>query len=105
ALRRHRHAARRLPRIPRRHDHALGDRRRAGRIGGEEMSAAHDFRDTAALAPAPPVRPKLMTVDDAKRLEPKTVADLVTTHMNPGVLPFMELLGFHNVIVERAEGP
>lgn len=69
------------------------------------MSVAHDFRDTAALAPTALGRPKLMTVDDAKRLEPKSVADLVTTHMNPGVLHFMKLLGFHNVIVERAEGP
>jgi ornithine--oxo-acid transaminase len=68
------------------------------------MSVAHDFRDAAALTSTARARPKLMTVDDAKRLEPKSVADLVTTHMNPGVLHFMKLLGFHNVIVERAEG-
>ncbi|MCW5695714.1 MAG: aspartate aminotransferase family protein [Bauldia sp.] len=66
------------------------------------MSVAHDIN---AVAPVPLARPRLITVDEAKRLEPKTVADLFVAHMNPGQLHFMKLLGFHKIIVERAEGP
>lgn len=68
------------------------------------MSAAHDFN----LVTAPPARlprPALLTVDDAKRLDAKSVADLFLNHMNPGQFHFMKLLGFHQIIVERAEGP
>ncbi len=67
------------------------------------MSAAHDFNLIAPPAKLP--RPALLTVDDAKRLDAKSVADLFLNHMNPGQFHFMKLLGFHQIIVERAEGP
>lgn len=48
--------------------------------------------------------PKLLSVEDAKRLSPARVVDLFTRHLNPGQLHFMRLLGFHRVIVDHAEG-
>lgn len=65
-------------------------------------NAVIDFPDAAQVAS--PGKPALLTVEDAKTLEPKTVADLFLNHMNPGQFHFMKLLGFHKVIVERAEG-
>jgi acetylornithine/succinyldiaminopimelate/putrescine aminotransferase len=50
------------------------------------------------------VKPPLLSVEDAKALEPSRVIDLFCAHLNPGQLHFMKLLGFHNVIVDRAEG-
>ncbi len=64
------------------------------------MSVAHDFTDETVV----PAKPALITVEDAKRLDAATVADLFVNHLNPGQLHFMKLLGFHKVIVERAEG-
>ena len=48
--------------------------------------------------------PRLLSVEDAKRLSPDRVIDLFTRHLNPGQMHFMRLLGFHRVIVDRAEG-
>jgi ornithine--oxo-acid transaminase len=48
--------------------------------------------------------PKLLSVEDAKHLSPERILDLFTRHLNPGQLHFMRLLGFHRVIIDRAEG-
>jgi acetylornithine/succinyldiaminopimelate/putrescine aminotransferase len=50
------------------------------------------------------MKPELITVEDAKRLDAATTADLFRRHVNPGQVHFLKLLGFHDVIVERAEG-
>ncbi|KKB78408.1 aminotransferase class III [Devosia soli] len=50
------------------------------------------------------VKPKLLSVEDAKALDIKTINDLFAQHMNPGQLHFMKLLGFHKIKIERAEG-
>lgn len=52
----------------------------------------------------PANKPDLMTVEDAKGLDVARMTELFTQHLNPGQLHFMKLLGFHKVIVERAEG-
>ncbi|WP_152045883.1 aspartate aminotransferase family protein [Aureimonas psammosilenae] len=61
-----------------------------------------------AVAEAPfrhgPPKPALLTVEDAKALDLRTMADLFKEHVNPGQFHFMKLLGFHKVKVERAEG-
>lgn len=49
-------------------------------------------------------KPHLLSVDDAKNLEVRKVIELFSDHLNPGQLHFMKLLGFHRVIIERAEG-
>ena len=64
------------------------------------MVLIEERNDTDATATGP----NLITVEEAKQLEPGTVADLFTLHLNPGQLHFMKLLGFHKVIIERAEG-
>ncbi|MCK5930589.1 MAG: aspartate aminotransferase family protein [Fulvimarina manganoxydans] len=51
-----------------------------------------------------PVKPDLLSVEAAKALDVKTMADLFKDHINPGQFHFMKLLGFHKVKVERAEG-
>ncbi len=61
-------------------------------------------RADTETAPSGTPGPKLITVEEAKRLQPETVADLFSRHLNPGQLHFMKLLGFHKVIIERAEG-
>lgn len=50
------------------------------------------------------VKPKLLSVEDAKALDIKTINELFAQHMNPGQLHFMKLLGFHKIKIERAEG-
>ncbi|WP_284268810.1 aspartate aminotransferase family protein [Bradyrhizobium iriomotense] len=45
-----------------------------------------------------------MTMEDAKALSVDRMTDLFKTHINPGQLHFMKLLGFHKIKVERAEG-
>jgi acetylornithine/succinyldiaminopimelate/putrescine aminotransferase len=50
------------------------------------------------------VKPQLLSVDDAKRLEQPKMVELFAAHLNPGQLHFMKLLGFHKVLIERAEG-
>jgi len=49
-------------------------------------------------------RPALISVEEAKSLPRERITDLFSTHLNPGQLHFMKLLGFHRVIVDRAEG-
>ncbi len=46
----------------------------------------------------------LLTVEEAKRLDPAQVADLFCKFMNPGQYHFLKLLGFHKVIIDSAEG-
>nr|WP_278376678.1 aspartate aminotransferase family protein [Brucella anthropi] len=50
------------------------------------------------------LKPKLLTVAEAKALDLPRMTELFTTHLNPGQLHFMKLLGFHKVKIERAEG-
>lgn len=52
---------------------------------------------------APP-QPALLSVEEAKRLDVGRVTDLFAAHLNPGQLHFMKLLGFHRVLIDRAEG-
>jgi acetylornithine/succinyldiaminopimelate/putrescine aminotransferase len=49
-------------------------------------------------------RPKLMSVADAKALDAGSMMELFKSHINPGQLHFMKLLGFHKIKIERAEG-
>jgi acetylornithine/succinyldiaminopimelate/putrescine aminotransferase len=48
-------------------------------------------------------KPNLLSVDDAKSLDQGRIIDLFAHHLNPGQLHFMKLLGFHRIVVERAE--
>ncbi len=57
-----------------------------------------------SLAPLDLARPKLMSVSDAKAMDVTTMADEFKSHINPGQMHFMKLLGFHKVKVESAEG-
>jgi acetylornithine/succinyldiaminopimelate/putrescine aminotransferase len=54
--------------------------------------------------PVADLRTSLLSVEDAKGLDVKQVQAYFTANMNPGQLHFLKLLGFDNVIVERAEG-
>ncbi len=49
-------------------------------------------------------RPKLMSVSDAKAMDVPTMTELFKSHINPGQLHFMKLLGFHKVKIESADG-
>jgi acetylornithine/succinyldiaminopimelate/putrescine aminotransferase len=49
-------------------------------------------------------RPALLTVEQAKSLDAAGTAELFRQHINPGQMHFLKLLGFHEVIVDRAEG-
>jgi acetylornithine/succinyldiaminopimelate/putrescine aminotransferase len=49
-------------------------------------------------------RPKLLSVEDAKALPVSEVRDLFSSHINPGQMHFMKLLGFDKIKIERAEG-
>ncbi|GGD86544.1 aspartate aminotransferase family protein [Aureimonas endophytica] len=51
-----------------------------------------------------PAKPALLSVEDAKALDLRSMAELFKEHVNPGQFHFMKLLGFHKVKVERAEG-
>lgn len=55
-------------------------------------------------AMTPPARPKLYSVEDAKNLDVQTVKELFTSHINPGQVHFLKLLGFDKILVDRAEG-
>ncbi|MGH8773498.1 MAG: aminotransferase class III-fold pyridoxal phosphate-dependent enzyme, partial [Burkholderiales bacterium] len=50
------------------------------------------------------VKPRLLTVEDAKKLTLEETTDLFSRHLNPGQLHFLKLLGFDQVLVQRAEG-
>jgi acetylornithine/succinyldiaminopimelate/putrescine aminotransferase len=61
--------------------------------------------DAPSLEPAmKTIKPKLISVDDAKAMPVATMTELFKAHINPGQLHFMKLLGFDKVKVERAEG-
>lgn len=62
---------------------------------------AYKTEDAAMAAPA---RPKLYSVEDAKQLDVQTVKELFTSHINPGQVHFLKLLGFDKILVDRAEG-
>jgi acetylornithine/succinyldiaminopimelate/putrescine aminotransferase len=49
-------------------------------------------------------QPSLIRLEDAHRLELADVARLFKDHVNPGQYHFLQLLGFHEVLLERAEG-
>jgi acetylornithine/succinyldiaminopimelate/putrescine aminotransferase len=51
-----------------------------------------------------PVRPHLMTVDDAKNLTVHQMSDLFRLYINPGQYHFLKLLGFHEILIDHAEG-
>jgi acetylornithine/succinyldiaminopimelate/putrescine aminotransferase len=53
---------------------------------------------------ATPARPKLYSVEEAKQLDVQTVKELFTSHINPGQVHFLKLLGFDKILVDRAEG-
>lgn len=59
---------------------------------------------SARATEAHEVRRPRYTVEDAKRLEVSEVTDLFCTHVNPGQYHFLKLLGFHRVLIDRAEG-
>lgn len=48
--------------------------------------------------------PALLTVSDAKNLTIGQTADLFYNHINPGQLHFLKLLGFDDILIEKAEG-
>jgi ornithine--oxo-acid transaminase len=49
-------------------------------------------------------KPALLSIDDAKTMTVERMTELFSAHLNPGQLHFMKLLGFHKVLIERAEG-
>lgn len=49
-------------------------------------------------------KPPLISVEEAKRLDARRTWDLARNHVSPGQLSFLKLLGFHEVLIERAEG-
>src|SRR5579872_3378281 len=51
-----------------------------------------------------PAIPVLMNVEDAKYLTPGQMSDLFRLHINPGQYHFLKLLGFHEVLIDHAEG-
>ena len=50
------------------------------------------------------VKPNLLTVEEAKNLDISDVSDWFCKHMNPGQFNFLKLLGFHKVLIDKAEG-
>ena len=46
----------------------------------------------------------LLTLEQAKQLPVKTVAEYFSKHMNPGQLHFLKLLGFDKVLIQSASG-
>ncbi len=57
----------------------------------------------AKLSNAVPA-PALLTVEDAKKLDVAAAAELFRQHANPGQFHFLKLLGFHQILIESAEG-
>ncbi|MFU0503273.1 aspartate aminotransferase family protein [Pseudaminobacter sp. NGMCC 1.201702] len=66
--------------------------------------AARAVLAAPSLSPAGIAKPDLISVEQAKAMDVATMTDLFKTHLNPGQLHFMKLLGFHKVKIERAEG-
>ncbi|QFT34407.1 aspartate aminotransferase family protein [Roseibium porphyridii] len=61
-------------------------------------------QDMPEAEPMQSTKPDLMTVEEAKALDTKSMAELFKDHINPGQFHFMKLLGFHKVKIETAEG-
>ena len=68
-----------------------------------ETRSARVVMDPPSLSPVI-AKPELITVEQAKALDIARITDLFKSHVNPGQLHFMKLLGFHKVKIERAEG-
>jgi acetylornithine/succinyldiaminopimelate/putrescine aminotransferase len=68
------------------------------------MSAAAITTAPTALKRNRLEKPQMISVEEAKVLEPARIVDLFAAHLNPGQLHFMKLLGFHKIIIDRAEG-
>jgi acetylornithine/succinyldiaminopimelate/putrescine aminotransferase len=49
-------------------------------------------------------KPTLLTVEDAKNLNANEVNEYFKQHLNPGQLYFLKVLGFHNILIDKAEG-
>lgn len=49
-------------------------------------------------------KPQLLSVEDAKNLTVDETSELFRNHINPGQYHFLKLLGFHKIVVDRAEG-
>jgi acetylornithine/succinyldiaminopimelate/putrescine aminotransferase len=69
-----------------------------------ETTHARAVVKAPALSPDAITKPDLISVEAAKAMDLATMTDLFKTHLNPGQLHFMKLLGFHKVKVESAEG-
>jgi len=59
---------------------------------------------TASLPLSTVPHPPLLSLEAAHRLDVTDVARLFKEHVNPGQYHFLKLLGFHEVLLERAEG-
>lgn len=62
------------------------------------------FKNDDVAATGLSARPKLYSVEDAKNLDVAKVKELFTSHINPGQVHFLKLLGFDKILVDRAEG-
>ncbi|TFE96876.1 aspartate aminotransferase family protein [Shinella sumterensis] len=67
------------------------------------MNSQVRLAHTEVSTPVTP-KPALLSVEDAKALELAKMTEIFTSHLNPGQLHFMKLLGFHKIKVERADG-
>src|SRR5438105_2043554 len=74
------------------------------RQGQKTMPGVSDAQLVAESASTVGEKPPLLSVDDAKTLSIDRVTELFKSHLNPGQLHMMKLLGFHKVIIDRAEG-
>jgi acetylornithine/succinyldiaminopimelate/putrescine aminotransferase len=59
---------------------------------------------TASAAAEPCSRPALLSLETAHRLDVADVAAMFKQYVNPGQYHFLELLGFHEILLEKAEG-
>ncbi|WP_353645594.1 aspartate aminotransferase family protein [Mesorhizobium sp. WSM2239] len=69
-----------------------------------ETSYPRAVVNAPSLSPDAIAKPDLISVEAAKAMDLATTTELFKTHLNPGQLHFMKLLGFHKVKVESAEG-
>ena len=51
------------------------------------------------------MKPKLLSLEEAKALDLDQVRKLTMAHLNPGQMHFLRLLGFDRVLIQKAEGP
>ena len=68
------------------------------------MTKPDTLRSTIAAGHNLLPKPDLITVEEAKAMDVARLTDLFKSHLNPGQLHFMKLLGFHKIKIERAEG-